>query len=358
MNNTKPPYFADKKVLITGASSGVGMALAYWYLNNGAQVALVGRDIETLSKIGEQFPSQSLVIQCDLGIDLQQYEMALSVIEKMGGLDILINAAGLIFDGDITSTFPQDYDYLMDINLRCAFHMTLIFHKYLSLSKGCIINISCSIGSRPNAGTIGYCMTKAGLEMLTKSSALELAPLGIRVNAVSPATLDTNLYRYTGMSESEYQLFKKRSASNIPLQRIGQVEEVAKAVIFLSSEQSSKITGHIMKVDGGKSLTSSGYVPWYGMEMMNRRFEPDYMSNINYFVGKGKEKLKKSRFEAGSEEWIAEIQNSNWATHNEDAHFKVMQEYKKENMNDDEVNHYMNMHKEGGVDNPKQAKRK
>ncbi len=70
VSNTKPPYFADKKVLITGASSGVGMALAYWYLNNGAQVALIGRDIETLTSIGAQFPSQSLVIQCDLGIDL------------------------------------------------------------------------------------------------------------------------------------------------------------------------------------------------------------------------------------------------------------------------------------------------
>lgn len=105
----------------------------------------------------------------------------------------------------------------MDINLRCAFHMTLIFHKYLEISKGCIVNVSCTGGSRPNAGTIGYCMTKAGLEMLTKCSALELAPLGIRVNAVSPATIDTNLYRYTGMSESEYNSFKKRAASNIPL---------------------------------------------------------------------------------------------------------------------------------------------
>jgi NAD(P)-dependent dehydrogenase (short-subunit alcohol dehydrogenase family) len=92
----------------------------------------------------------------------------------------------------------------MDINLRCAFHMTLIFHKYLEISKGCIVNISCTYGSRPNAGTIGYCMTKAGLETLTKCSALELAPLGIRVNAVSPSTIDTNLFRYTGMTELEY----------------------------------------------------------------------------------------------------------------------------------------------------------
>ena len=114
--------------------------------------------------------------------------------------------------------------------------MTLIFHKYLEMSKGCIVNVSCTQGSRPNAGTIGYCMTKAGLEMLTKSSALELAPMGIRVNAVSPTTIDTNLYRYTGMTEQEYQQFKKRAANNIPLQRIGSVEEVAKAIIFLTSE--------------------------------------------------------------------------------------------------------------------------
>jgi NAD(P)-dependent dehydrogenase (short-subunit alcohol dehydrogenase family) len=195
----------------------------------------------------------------------------------------------------------------MDINLRCAFHMTLIFHKYLELSKGCIVNVSCALGSRPNAGTIGYCMTKAGLEMLTKCSALELAPFGIRVNAVSPATIDTNLYRYTGMSEVEYQNFKKRAATNIPLQRIASVEEVAKSVIYLTSEQCLKVTGHILKVDGGKTLTSSGYMPWYGIEMMNRRFEPDFMSNVNYWMQKGKEKVTKSRHVPGSDEWVSEI---------------------------------------------------
>mmetsp|Transcript_5510 Transcript_5510/g.4194 ORF Transcript_5510/g.4194 Transcript_5510/m.4194 type:complete len:136 (+) Transcript_5510:458-865(+) len=127
-------------------------------------------------------------------------------------------------------------------------------------------------------------MSKAGLEMLTKCVALELAPLGIRVNAVSPSTMDTNLYRYTGMTENEYSSFKKRAATNIPLQRIAQVEEVARAVIYLTSEQANKITGHIMKVDGGKSLTTSEFVPWYGMEIMNRRFQPDFFSKINYWL--------------------------------------------------------------------------
>ena len=137
------------------------------------------------------------------------------------------------------------------------------------------------------------------------------------------------------------------------MQRIATVEEVARAIIFLTSEQAQTITGHIMKVDGGKSLTSSGYVPWYGVEVMNRRFEPDYMSNINNWLSKGKEKITTSRFPPGSDEWITEVQKSSWATHTEDAHFKVTQDYKNEMMNEEEVNHYLDMHKHGGVDNPK-----
>jgi len=135
------------------------------------------------------------------------------------------------------------------------------------------VNVSCTLGHCPSAGTIGYSMTKAGLEMLTKSCALELAPLGIRVNAVCPAMVDTNLYRYTGLTELENTELMKRAAKSIPLGRVATVEEVAKAIIFLTSEQSSKITGHIMKVDGGKTLTTSSFIPWYGMEKMNRRFE-------------------------------------------------------------------------------------
>ncbi len=96
--------------------------------------------------------------------------------------------------------------------------MTLLFQKYLEISKGSIVNISCVYGHSPNSGMVGYCMTKAGLEMLTKSSALELAPLGIRVNAVAPATINTNMYRYSGMTnESELKSFLSRAQKNIPL---------------------------------------------------------------------------------------------------------------------------------------------
>ncbi len=100
---------------------------------------------------------------------------------------------------------------------------------------------------------------------MTKCLALELAPAGVRVNAVVPGTMDTNLYRYSGMiKESEHSSYLKRASSNNPMQRIALVEEVAKAVIFMTSEKSTKITGHIMRCDGGRSLTSSGWMPWYG----------------------------------------------------------------------------------------------
>ena len=127
--------------------------------------------------------------------------MALAVVEKLGGLDILVNAAGVLFDGDLQHTFPQDFDYLIDINLRCAFHITIILHKYLKKNRGCIVNISGTWGSQPKEGYLGYTVCKAGVEAMTKSSAIELAPLGIRVNCVSPATVDTNMYLYMGMTE-------------------------------------------------------------------------------------------------------------------------------------------------------------
>ena len=114
--------------------------------------------------------------------------------------------------------------------------LTQFFLEFLRVSKGCVINISCDKGTRPEAGLIGYCMTKAGVEMLTKSSAMELAPFGIRVNAVSPSFVDTNLYRFAGLSDPESDALKNRVKNTIPLARTATEIEVSKAVIFLTSE--------------------------------------------------------------------------------------------------------------------------
>lgn len=160
-------------------------------------------------------------------------------MQHLGGektsLDVVVNAAGAIFDGDTETTFPQDYDYIIDLNLRAVFHLTSVLYGFLEKSHGCIVNVSSCFGHRPQAGSISYCMSKAGLEMLTKCCALELAPYGVRVNAVAPGTTDTNLLRYAGYSESEYESYKERVAPLIPLQKVATPEQIAKAVIFLCS---------------------------------------------------------------------------------------------------------------------------
>ena len=139
--------------------------------------------------------------------------------------------------GDIESTSPQAYDQMMDINLRTPFILQQFFIEFLRDSKGCVVNVSCEKGSRPEPGLLGYCMSKAGVEMLTKATAMELAPFGIRVNAVAPGFTETNLYRRTGMTEPELDALKIRATNNIPLNRVATASEVAKCIIFLTSEQ-------------------------------------------------------------------------------------------------------------------------
>ncbi len=177
------------------------------------------------------------MIQLDLTDDTNLLDTKNCIIEKWFGIDILINCAGVIFAGDLENTYPQDYDYMVDINVRTPFLLTQFFSPYLKKSKGVIINISSDKGSRPDAGVLSYCMTKAALEMLTKTAAMELAPFGVRVNAVAPCLVDTNLYRNQGYSEQEHQALLARAAANIPLQKVAKDEDVAKAVIFLTSER-------------------------------------------------------------------------------------------------------------------------
>ena len=129
--------------------------------------------------------------------------MCVALVEYFQGLDILINAAGVVFEGDLVSLFPQDYDYVMEINLRAVFHLTQLLCGVLSQNEGCIVNVGCSFGKKPQPNLLSYCISKSGLEMLTKATAIELAPFNIRVNAVSPSAANTNLTLYTGYSQPE-----------------------------------------------------------------------------------------------------------------------------------------------------------
>ena len=240
--------------------------------------------------------------------------------------------------------------------------MTMLLQKYLSYTHGCIVNVSGTWGSQPKDGYLGYAVCKAGIESLTKSSAIELAPLGIRVNCVSPSTVDTNMYLYMGMTEPKYARFKDESRWKIPLwqkddsnklqPRIANVAEIANAIIFLTAEESKKITGHIMKVDGGKSLTTSDFEPKF--DKLDKSILPSLLSK----PGAQKPDLFPKYGTQGFEQWVENtIKESNWSTHHEDAHFKVNQDYRQEEMDTDKLNHGIMMHAEGGGFNPKRANR-
>jgi len=337
--------FLNKKICITGASSGIGQACAMYFLNNGAKVALCGRDIETLKKIGKKFPNQASAINLDLSDDLLIFDLKSTVVEILGGVDILINCAGVQFDGDVEKTFPQDYDYTIDVNLRAVFILLKSFKMYYGLSASCI-NVSCLYGTKPQNGLTSYCISKAGVEMMTKFAAAEFAIDGVRVNAVTSCPVDTNSQRYVGVSESEYSNFKSRVSENIPLGRMANPEEIAKSIIFLASQRSDKITGQILKVDGGRSLTTSGWVPWRGMGFMNSRFEPDGMKPMlklkdvySRYITSDK---VNSVYPAKEEDIEKLIQESNWATRLAEAHEKVAASYKNIEPNDNYLKKFVN----------------
>ena len=183
-------------------------------------------------------------------------------------------------------------------------------------------------------GMISYCMSKAGLEAFTRYAAAEFAPLGIRFNAISACPVDTNSMRLIKISEAEIDYFKKKMEKNIPLGRIAYPIDIVKAIVFLASERSKRITGQIIKVDGGRSLTSSGYVHYRGMKNMNSRFEPDGRK-LNQWFNDVKNNLfgTKQIYPINDAEQIKKfveekINESNFSTRLSDAHQNINANYK------------------------------
>jgi len=296
--DVKTNEFYLKKIVITGASSGIGACCANYFLNCGAQVILVGRDIQNMKSTAKKFPQNSTVIKCDLIDDAQINDLKNSILEIFKSIDILINCAGLKLDSDIEKTFPQDFDYSLNINLRSVFLLIKNLSSNFNQNSS-IVNVSCLYGSRPMQGLISFCMAKAGLEAFTKSAAGELASNNIRVNCVSCCPIISNSLRYVQANEKENALMEEKMKKNVPLGRMAYPSDPAKAIVFLCSKRAESITGQVIKVDGGRNLTSSGYVHYKGYNNMNSRFEPDDENlwnkyNIfNYFKKEEKNVMKK-----------------------------------------------------------------
>ena len=267
--------FSRKNIIITGASSGVGLYTAIYFLNQNANVILACKDIDSIKEICDKNHFiNAIILQVDLQVQSQVRKFINCVQGIFTKIDILINCAGIKLDSDILTTFSEDFDFTMNTNLRSVF--ILIKELKPNFAEGAsIINMSCLYGTRPICGFISYSMSKAGLETLTKYAAAEYAHLNIRINAISACPINTNSLRYIKIEKEEIKLFNKKMEKNIPLGRIAEGEDIVKVIIFLASKRSKKITGQIIKVDGGRSLTSSGYIHYKGMLNMNSKLEPD-----------------------------------------------------------------------------------
>jgi NAD(P)-dependent dehydrogenase (short-subunit alcohol dehydrogenase family) len=246
-----------KKVIITGASSGIGRATAERFLNDGASVALVGRREAALRDVASRHTNRgnALVIAADLSDEKQTETCIAQVVEMMGGLDVLVNAAGILKAGRIEDTTLELWDEMMNINLRSVFHLMKLAVPHLERSRGNIVNVSSVTGPRSFPGVLAYCVSKAAVDQLTRCAALELAAKAIRVNEVNPGVVVTELHRAGGMNDEAYAAFLEHSKATHPLGRVGQPEEVADLIYFLASDRAGWITGATVSIDGGRALT-------------------------------------------------------------------------------------------------------
>jgi NAD(P)-dependent dehydrogenase (short-subunit alcohol dehydrogenase family) len=248
----------DKRVLVTGATSGIGQAAAHRFLEAGATVTLVGRRPAALAEFVEKHPhgqGRTFIIVADLSGETQTEGCLTQAVEQMEGLDVLINAAGILKSGSIEATSLELWDEMMNINLRSVFHLMKLAVPHLEKSRGNIVNVSSVTGLRSFPNVLAYCVSKAGLDHLTRCAALELAPKGIRVNAVNPGVVVTHLHRTGGMSEEAYANFLEHSKTTHPLGRAGDPDEIAELIFFLASDSASWITGTTVSIDGGRALT-------------------------------------------------------------------------------------------------------
>lgn len=211
--------FKGKRVIVTGASSGIGRATAERFLKESAHVALVARRESALEGILSHAASgrNAFIIAADLSDEQQSEGCIAQAIEMLEGLDVLVTAAGILKAGRIEDTTLELWDEMMNINLRSIFHLMKLAVPHLERSKGNIVNVSSVTGLRSFPGVLAYCVSKAGLDQLTRCAALELAAKGIRVNAVNPGVVVSGLHRSGGMNEEAYAAFLEHSKTTHPL---------------------------------------------------------------------------------------------------------------------------------------------
>ena len=240
----------NKVALITGAARGIGKAIAKKFAENGYNVVInyvsAKTDIKTLTKEFEDLGVKVLLVKADVSNKEEAEGLVNQTIEKFGKIDVLVNNAVITKDNLLMRMSEEDFEKVLDINLKGTFLITKFATKYMMKKRcGSIVNLASVVGVAGNAGQCNYSASKAGVIGFTKSIAKELASRNIRANAVAPGFIKTD------MTDVLSDNVKENINSQIPLKRMGTAEEVAKLVYFLGTAESSYITGQVINVDGG-----------------------------------------------------------------------------------------------------------
>ncbi len=236
------------KSIVTGATRGIGLAIARELAARGSDVVLISRGgcPEQAEAIAKEFGVKTFTFACDVSNSESVKDAFKQAIDALGGVDCLVNNAGITRDGLVLRMKDEDFDNVIATDLRSTFLCTrAVLRTMMGARKGSIVNIASLNGIRTQAGQANYAAAKAGVIGMTKSNSMEFGSRGITVNAVAPGFIDTDMT--AAMSEET----RAKYAAQIPLGRLGQPEDVAKAVAFLASDDAKYITGQVIGVDGG-----------------------------------------------------------------------------------------------------------
>lgn len=238
-----------KKVIVTGAGSGIGKAIAKRFAEEDSLIAVCDINLETINLVAKEIEiigAKAIPYKVDVSSFEEVTATVNKIVEALGGIEILVNNAGITKDTLLLRMSEQDFDKVIAVNLKGTFNFTKACAKYMIKQEwGRIINIASIIGEMGNAGQANYAAAKAGIIGFTKSIAKELAPRNITVNAIAPGFIKTP------MTEILPENIKENYRKMIPLGREGLPEDVANLCLFLASDQASYITGQVIRVDGG-----------------------------------------------------------------------------------------------------------